>query len=65
MKNAATVVIVSVHLTVTYRDNPKRNVFKHFSGCRPPSTFIVLLLDKEPVLESLSRRWGSSSAKER
>ena len=37
-----------------------------FLVARPlPSTFIVLLLDKEPALENLPRRWCSSSAKER
>lgn len=35
MEKAATMVIISVHLTMTYRDNPRWDVFKHFSGCLP------------------------------
>lgn len=41
-------VIISVHLTMTYRDNPGRNVFKHFYCCSPP---FVTLLDKDPEPE--------------
>lgn len=35
-KKTATMVIISAHLTMTYRDNPRLNVFKRFLGCFPP-----------------------------